>query len=362
MHLSDFDHFRNTPAIKFKEEEVDGRRFVTIAYMIGNKDLWEGPMALETRGSVFDAVTGECVCRPFEKFFNLGERADTSPDIVARDFVECYEKRDGSMVTPVLVTNDKVMFKTKKSFFSDVANLANELAPPHVLQMSWYLLQHGITPIWEFTHPDARIVIDYDPAENFTLIAARVIRTGEYLPYDNISGLYAMDDWESKVKAVRRYDLSWDQICQSVEKDSGIEGYVLLLKDGRRVKYKTAWYLSQHRLLTDVRIRDIAEAVVDETLDDFKSSYQDNGYLIDDIEKIENQVVDELWRIRSEVNTVVQGWIGETFKDAAIALKGSPLFSLIMSELRGKEPNYIKYWKENYLKNYSLRSLKNANF
>ena len=354
MHLSDFDHFRNTPAIKFKEEEVEGRRFVTIAYMIGNKDLWEGPMALETRGSVFDAVTGECVCRPFEKFFNLGERADTSPDIVARDFVECYEKRDGSMVTPVLLKDGQVRFKTKKSFFSDVAILANELASKEVLDVSRNLLSCGFTPIWEFTHPDARIVIDYDPEDNFTLIAARDIETGEYLPYGSFSN--------EMIKRVRRYDMTWDQIRQSVENDSGIEGYVLLLKDGRRVKYKTAWYLSMHRTMTELRARDVAEAVIEENVDDLKSLVASQGKSIKPIEDIETRVTEELWRIRSEVNAVVQGWIGETFKDAAQALKGSTMFSLIMAELRGKEPDYIGYWKKYFLKNYSLRVIYNPSF
>lgn len=359
MILSDLNKFRDDPMIKFKEEVVEGKSYTIVAYMIGNKELWDTPLADETRGITFETDTGKCVSRPFRKFFNVGERADTDPVSVARDFVECYEKRDGSMLTPVLTDNGNIVFKTKKSFYSDVANTANLSIPAGVQLVSYRCLRYyNMTPIWEFTHPDHKIVIDYPSSVRWTLLACRGNKTGEYADYDFVQEIAQ----ETGCSVVPLLHMTWDEIQHSIKNDKGIEGYVLLLKDGRRVKYKTAWYLSMHRTMTELRERDVAEAVVNETIDDLKSLVASQGKDITALEAIEDKVAHELQWLRSEVNTVAQAFIGETFKDAAIAMKGTALFSLVMSELRGKEPDYIDFWKKNFLKTYSLRVVYNPSF
>lgn len=359
MILSDFDKFRDNPMVKFKTEIVEGKSYTIISYMIADKSFWEVPLSLETRGITFETKTGICVSRPLGKFFNVSERSDTDPASVARDFVQCFEKRDGSMLTPIITQNGNIVFKTKKSFYSDVANSANLSVPEEVKRVSYICLSYyNSTPIWEYTHPDHKIVIDYPPSIRWTLLAVRDNDSGEYFPYETVRALAESHG----CTYIPRLEMTWSEIQQSIENDKGIEGYVLLLKDGRRVKYKTAWYLEQHVLRTQLRVRDIAEAVVNETIDDFKSSFALAGIPIEEIEKIEEQVTNEISRIRSDVISVAQSFIGGTFKDAAIALKGSKYFSLIMSELRGKEPNYIEFWKKNFLNSYSLNSLLNKNF
>lgn len=359
MVLSDFDHFRNDPAIRFKEEIVEGVSYTIIAYMIADKSFWEAPLALETRGIVFETQTGKCVCRPLTKFFNVGERADTDPVSVARDFVECYEKRDGSMLTPILASGCCIRFKTKKSFYSDVANKANDLLAVQVDTFCRVCLGvYNSTPIFEFTHPDHRIVIGYPGEEHLTLLAIRNNDTGEYLEYETMKEFAA----NYHIPVIKKLDLTWEQLQHSVENDKGIEGYVILLKDGTRAKLKTAWYLSMHRTMTDLRVRDAAEAVIGESIDDLKSLVASQGQDIKPLEDIENLVVNEISMIRSQVNTIAQSFIGETFKDAAAALKGDPMFALVMDSLRGKEPKIIDYWKRHYLKTYSLRVVYNPSF
>jgi T4 RnlA family RNA ligase len=284
---------------------------------------------------------------------------NTDPTSVARDFVECYEKRDGSMLTPIITDNGNIVFKTKKSFYSDVANSANLSIPPGVKRICQICLDYyNSTPIWEYTHPEHKIVIDYPSSVRWTLLAIRDNESGEYYPYETLQAMEESHD----CLLIPRLEMSWNEIQRSIENDKGIEGYVLLLKDGRRVKYKTAWYLQMHRTMTELRVRDVAEAVVNETVDDLKSLVASQGKDIAAIEDIENQVANELHWLRSEVNTIVQSFIGETFKDAALALKGTQLFSLVMSELRGKEPNYIDFWKKNFLKTYSLKVIYNPSF
>jgi len=264
-----------------------------------------------------------------------------------------------SMIMPILTKSKEIIFKTKKSFYSDVANTANSMVPDGVSGLSKLCLtMYNATPIFEFTHPDHRIVIDYPEKLNWTLLAIRENESGEYFSYFVLQTLAKY----FQVCHIPSLQMTWDEIQHSIENDKGIEGYVLLLKDGRRVKYKTAWYLSLHRTMTELRERDVAEAVVNETIDDMKSLVSSQGKEIALLEAIENKVVHELQWLRCEVNALSQAFIGSTIKEAAVSLKGHQLFSLVMSELRGKEPNYIDYWKRNFLKNYSLRVVYNSSF
>ena len=117
-----------------------------------------------------------------------------------------------------------------------------------------------------------------------------------------------------------------------------------------------------HRVMTDLRERDVADAVLNETVDDLKSFVSSQGKGIDLIEEVETRVLNDLRQIKSDVDAIVQQYKGKTFKDAAIALKEEPLFSLVMSELRGLDARYSDYWKKNYRHLYRLRVLYNPSF
>lgn len=357
MNNRDLDHLRTNSMIRFKTEDVGAHSVEIVSYMIGDKELWDDPAALETRGNSYDVQSGECVCACFPKFFNLGERQDTQPDIVKDSFIEVFEKRDGSMVTPVLIDGN-IYWKTKKSFYSEVAKIAQATAPTNVQQMAVRCQFMGYTPIFEFTHPDTRIVLDYGNEPIFTLIAIRNNETGEFLSWLYVERLIA----EFSLHAVKKYEKTWEELMHDVEHAVGIEGYVLVLEDGRRVKLKTAWYLQQHRLMTDLRERDVAEAAIDETLDDIKSQMTSANINLDEIEMIETRVAGEVASLREQVNQIILLQSDKSIKEVAIEMKQHPLFSLIMSEVRGKEADYTGYWKRNFLSNYSLRSVRNPNF
>lgn len=356
MNIRDLNHLRTNSMIRFKTEVVDGFPVEIVSYMIGDKELWDDPAALETRGNAYDVQTGECICACFPKFFNVGERVDTQPDIVKDSFIEVFEKRDGSMVTPALI-NDKIYWKTKKSFYSEVALLAQSLVPDNINLMSWSCLPL-YTPIFEFTHPDTRIVLDYGNEPNFTLLAIRENETGKFLSWIQMMNFSKAFN----IPVIKKFEKSWDELMHDVENAVGIEGYVLVLEDGRRVKLKTQWYLEMHRTMTELRERDVVEAVLNESVDDMKSLLSSQGKDLAPIEKIEKQVAEEIAVIRDQVGNIVRVNSGKSVKDVAIENKDNPLFSLIMSEFRGKEANYTDYWKRNRLQDFSLRCVYNSNF
>lgn len=370
MKLSDFNNFRLNSMVKFKEEIVQDSKITIVSYMIANPDFWKQTNALETRGITFDSETGKCICRPFEKFFNIGEKEDTQEFIVKDSIVECFSKRDGSMLNSVLINDPlipggTVLFKTKKSFFSDVAIQANKDIPRNIFYLNLHCLQRGLSPIWEFTHPDHRIVISYPSNENYTLLAIREMDSGKYISYDSMEEIVKIFSKGSKpINVIQKFEMTWKQIKYSLENDTGIEGYVLVLKDGRRVKVKTKWYLQFHRIMTQIHERDIAEAVVNGTIDDIKSLVSKNEKPLKPIEEIENKVINELLIIQSKVEEFVNFAKSKemSIKETAIYFNGNPYFGLIMNSFRGKEPNYNEYWMKNCLKSYSLKVIFNPSF
>lgn len=357
MNIQDLNHLRSNSMIRFKIEEVSGVPVEIVSYMVGNKELWDDSAALETRGNVYDIKTGNCICACFPKFFNVNEREDVNEKYVEDHVVSVFEKRDGSMITPVLI-DDQIYWKTKKSFFSSVALLAQSLVPKNVELFSLWCQTRQYTPIFEFTHPETRIVLEYNDEPNFTLIAIRKNDTGQFLSWWYVKSLANI----FSVNTVKQYDMTWEKLMDDVESKTGIEGYVLLLGDGRRVKLKTKWYLSMHRIMTELRERDVAEAVLDETIDDMKSLVASQGKDILPIEKIEQQVTEEISEYREQVKQIVSQYSDKSIKEVAIEMKGHPLFKMIMSEKRGMDGNYIEFWKRNRLQDFSLRCIFNQNF
>lgn len=363
LKLSDFDQLGDDKRIKFKVEDVDGSKFTIVSYMIADADLWQKPFALETRGVTFNE-DGQCVSRPFEKFFSIGENKDTQLDIIERVGVQhVFEKRDGSMITPVLVGNNKIRLKTKKSFFSDVANLANEMMNDNLHNFCDYLLTkcpESLTPIFEFTVPENRVVIDYGRSQPFTVLAIRKTVSGEYIHHDIVKTIAE----QFSIPVVEEFFLSVPDIFDICKTKTDFEGFVLLLRDGTRVKIKTDWYIRNHKIKTNLRVRDVAEMVVKETIDELKTVVSAEGLDLAPVLEIEKSVVKELSGIRNYVESIVDNIpIDATAKEIATShLKNDPFFNAIMCVWRGKEPDYIRIWEKMFLSNYSLDSIYNWNF
>lgn len=364
LTLSDFNHLRADKRCKFKEECVGGETLTIISYMISNPDYWKIPLSEETRGITFNSA-GECICRPFEKFWNIGENTQTQEYVLPWDsgFV-VEEKIDGSMVTPVLLSDGSIRFKTKKTFFNEIAASAQrvfENLPAITQQKIRWALHAGITPIFEYTGPNNKIVLDYP--EKLWLLAARVNSTGEYMPLDrfNLPGLEFPKEYTSDRK----------EIFKLIKESKGMEGVVIRF-DGPinknefydrvfRVKLKTPWYISLHQALTEIRERDIAEAVVNDTYDDIYAAIAtESPDLLPKITDIQRMVFRWIFETHRIVDDCVSMARPETTpKEIAALFKEHPLFDLIIAEFRGKNIEGLvkKKFIRDELPKYSLRSI-----
>jgi len=375
------DTFIDLSAVRFQTQEVNGANFTICTYMISDPEIWKRKNGFECRGIVFNEH-GDIVARPFEKFFNLNENEFTQEHLIKKLFdsgrVRIQEKRDGSMLTPVLC-NGEVRFKTKKSFYSDVAIAAQRDAEkiPGFIDSCKICIELGYTPIFEYTSPDSKIVIDYGKEPQFTLLAIRTISDGSYVYADeeileNPWSLFFDVSWIGEYYS----NPSWSLLKEWVETQEDLEGWVIILPNGQRVKLKTKWYLSRHRLL-DLRERDVAKMVIDETIDDIKSTAVERGLDLAIIEKIESKVLKELqciidqWNeLESECRRLLrESGIEEDnsreywSKVAFVAKDLLPYsFGTLMNKMRGKDLDYKKMWSDRFEKEYNLRSVYNSNF
>ena len=248
--------------------------------MVDRDDIG-GAIRRECRGIIFD-VDGKIMSRPFHKFFNVNERAETQADTI--DLTESHtvmEKEDGSMIRP-LWFNDQLYFGTKMGV-TDVSKQAQNwfegrIASPAEVDMyikgysvpGIYLEQYdwlmekmgaGITPLFEWTSPQNQIVLEYKKAD-LILLGMR----------DNVTGVYLPMDEDAPFTQVRRYgssDVDMPTFIEEARKKSDREGDIIQFSDGHMLKSKNDWYVTIHKTIERVAFdRHIVALVLESEVDD----------------------------------------------------------------------------------------------
>ncbi|MER9911647.1 hypothetical protein NKJ71_13540 [Mesorhizobium sp. M0050] len=217
--------------------------YSVIDYVFAGDDTFAHPARIECRGLKF-APSGAILARPLHKFMNIGQTPETQPDRI--DFSRPHiimDKLDGSMIHPAIV-HGEVVFMTRMGR-TDVARKAERHLTPRLVASCRGLLEDGVTPIFEWTAPDNRIVVRYGKS-SLTLLAMR----------DNRTGYYWTRDWV--VKAAKDMGMPAVRIHPSTHTSAadflacaraiqGAEGFVVRFDDGLWVKAKGEDYVLKHR-------------------------------------------------------------------------------------------------------------------
>lgn len=331
-------------------------------YLFMDSSTFDSPEALECRGIAFDE-NGHIVSRPLHKFFNVGEKEWLSPQKISqREIAGIYEKLDGSMIATAFV-NGELLWRSKKSFGSDVVKLAKEfLTLPenkHIEAFATEIASQQMTAIFELTHPEARIVVA-QPKPQMRLLHVRHNHTGQYVLLDKDHNVHDM---------VQRYNvpmvplLSFNDVAlalESLETMEDCEGYVIQFTNGDMVKAKCPWYIRLHRSVTFLRERDIALLALNEELDDVKASLVEAGIDLTEVENVEARLKAILIDFSDQIEAAYIAGKDLDRKTFAITNKPHPLFGMIMERYLGKEVPLIKWYIQNRLKeDFTLRSLTN---
>lgn len=182
------------PAIEGRSEFIVAERegFTVVNYVVAMDDTFppvndkNSAIRRECRGIIFDQKTGIILRRPLIKFFNINEREETQLNNLNFNFPhKVFTKLDGSFIAPFEkgLDSNNFCFGTKMGetdVSKQVENFVNK--HPNYLKFSCWCIDNKITPTFEWTSRQQRIVIDY-PEDKLTLIACRHMITGKFLEF-----------------------------------------------------------------------------------------------------------------------------------------------------------------------------------
>ena len=241
----------------------------------------------ELRGITFDSKTGDIIRRPFFKFFNVNEREETqlhNLDFSKEHWVDI--KLDGSMIA-VFAHEGNLVWGTKMVApdFHDMVEKFVESSDVDYAGFCWKLINDGYTPIFEWMHPQKRIVIDYGKEPALTLLAVRHMVTGTFADLDKTPAKqYGVPivEQHSKVTDPKAF-------MEYVHDLKNAEGFVIRWADGHRVKIKAHEYLQIHKAKDAIlQDRNIVSLIVENLLDDIKSHLPSEDKIA--IEEFENKI------------------------------------------------------------------------
>lgn len=342
------------------------------SYIISDADTFNNLYAIEARGITF--VGNEIACRPLHKFFNVNERANTQLNVLPWNTVSrVMIKEDGSIVNPLMI-DGLIKMKSKKSFGSDTAIRATKYlhTQANYVEFVKYCFESKWTPTFEYIDLKNQIVLTY-AKENLILTHVRENESGRYLNSDEIHKVAKWFDVEV-VKELPLTDFNIQDYLVLAETLEGIEGWVFQFADGNMVKLKTKWYCDRHHVLTYLRERDIAELALNEQLDDLKSTLQERGLPLSEVEAIEHKVCSEMTSLvdyieqkANEVESAIAKDVDRRDKKIYEYVSGmgvshvfvpeNKLRSMIMAQIKGKIVDYIRVYKEYQLSTFSLAQL-----
>jgi RNA ligase len=270
------------PVLKDRKEfgiyEKEGG-YTVINYNVAFEDTFppvktvEDAILRECRGIIFNTSDGSIMARRYHKFFNVGEREETSPQFVDLSKPHLIlEKLDGSMITP-LVVDGKIRWGTKMGL-TDVALPVEEFVAqfPQYEECAAYFFAINATPIFEWCSRKQKIVVDYGKDE-LVLTAVRNNITGEYLSH---KALLACEIWWN-IPVVRTFDSVSDigekhdvrYVLEKIRLWSDSEGIVIRFDDGHMLKVKSEWYMQLHHAKDVTKYeKNVLEIILEDKLDD----------------------------------------------------------------------------------------------
>lgn len=213
------------------------------------------------RGLVTDGE-GNVISRPFPKFFNWGQPEAPGPEVTSAPFT-AYDKEDGTLIIVGTDSNGDVVVSTKGSFDTWHSEAAREMLG------DWKPIP-GSTAIFEFIHPDNRIVIDYHGRRDLVLLGA--VWNDDGLDHFRPEDVAAEMNWTGAVVTPRKFHLpTMLQTVADPEAGPNREGFVLVWPNpegpSHRIKIKFAQYVNLHRMLSRISNVSVWEALKDGTFE-----------------------------------------------------------------------------------------------
>jgi hypothetical protein len=251
----------------------------------------------EARGVILEKDTNLVVCRPFDKFFNVGEPYAAQIDWGT---ARIQQKVDGSLIK-MFWYDREWRVATNGTINAFTAPLQDNMSPYktfgdlfHAAVSRFYhgYLDKNFTYMFELVSPYNRVVVPYkEPA--IYLIGIRNNRYGEEIPSKTVGfrmGLntpitYVFGSMEDVIEMAKK--LPFDE-----------EGYVVVDGNFNRVKVKSAAYVIAHHLKNNgvITTNNVLEMIMTGEDSEFISYYPEYGEWF-------SAVTDALNKYKSDLNS-----------------------------------------------------------
>ena len=203
-----------------------------------------------SRGCIIDVTNGKYICRPYDKFFNIGEGFADKIDFNTAVY---EEKLDGSIIK--LYFNpyqNEWCFATNGVINAENSQLINGLSFMNIITLTkeyqnirFDKIPKSITLIFELCSRYNRVVIDYD-SPMLVLTGIRTNKTGEFLDIHNYKVQHIIKNIWSIQNIVKQYKIS---SIEEIPQD--IEGCVIKDSSFNMVKVKNKWYVEMHHRINN---------------------------------------------------------------------------------------------------------------
>ena len=283
---------------------VAGGTYRIFSYRLASYTDFLEPNALECRGSMFKVDENGnfigIVSRPPQKFFNAYENPFTMFDksTPSTDIEVVMDKMDGSIISTFMDADFKIRTKSQASLHSDHAINSTAMlhADKEFYEDVYEAEMLGFTVNMEYTSPQYRIVLPYSE-DGLTVLNVRHRQTGELVVGDKLKEMFPKLYARSVSAKFGNIDTTFpmkETLFASIEacrEMQDIEGYVLILKDGRMCKIKTDWYCALHFSKDGINVDSrLYEAVITGGSDDLKQMFSTDELAMKKIEKMEQLV------------------------------------------------------------------------
>lgn len=299
-----------TAAFYRRDRKVEGFNVAIYDYRLASLSDFIQYNAFELRGLCFVENTASSWERNLlmNKFFNINQtKGWMYDDVKDKEIVSVTNKEDGSIISFVKFPNGKVRAKSKASFDSTQAEMAQKVYNENGSLRKFVencISLHEV-PIFELVSPENQIVLVY-PETELVLLQIRT-ENGDYASrkiaaYADEFGISCREEFNNNCH--KNLDYLLDQKDKNKE---DIEGWVVSFGDGQMAKIKTNKYLSIHGLLAPNNIREnlIVETILDGNIDDVISVCTGRKRIElekvnEQVEKAFNNYVVELIRLHDE--------------------------------------------------------------
>ena len=353
MYTQLIDLVKSGDTFYFQDFILDGKIYRIFNYRLSAYTEFLKPSALECRGHTFEVDSNgnatRLVALPMEKFHNLGECPFTQ-NLDLTKIKSIQYKADGSLISTYM-HNGQLRLKSKGSLSSEQAidsmNWLNLSQNTRFKQLLEEFTISGYTVNLEYVGPTNRIVLGY-LEQDLIVLNARNITTGEYCsiqPFESLGHC---------IQQVNTNGLDLVEFVSSIPSmTESIEGFVVQLESGLRVKIKTDMYCSLHHTKDSINNpRRLFECVLDEGADDLLSMFSTDELAVKQITTMQ-EIVKNLYN--SLVVYVEKFHADNKHLDRkSYAIKGRAeidpqmYFGLVMNLYLDKSNDYKEFCKKHY--------------